>query len=460
MDPAPNEELAGLIAEAGVTHRGLAKEIRDLAVAQDLDVRCTHVDIGRWLAGRTPRGAKPDLIAQVLGKHLGRPLTHADIGLTTRPGPPLDLGLRFEPSPAAVLRTGRALWKEDLSRAGFIRRGAVTAAMLTVPMARWLLASPADSPERTGRALHVGPSDVEAILATVRMFEDLDHRFGGGHARTAAVQYLHSAVAPMLNGSYTARVGRDLFAAAAQSTYKAGAMAYDVGRHGLARRYFVQALNLAHGSGDRALGGKVLALMSHQANFLGEYLEAVDLARAAKLGARGHATPTVHAMYCAMEARALASQGNHRECVKAMREAEIEFDRRNPSDDPEWIAYFDEAELHDEFAHCFRGLCETQEADRHATMSLRASGDAYPRSRTFCRLTLAGAYIDVRRPRDRDIERACAIAGEAVATAGRLKSGRVRAYLKDLDRRLAEFGTAKPVRELRRQMAGAHEATN
>ncbi|MEU6718351.1 hypothetical protein ABZ897_43370 [Nonomuraea sp. NPDC046802] len=67
----------------------------------------------------------------------------------------------------------------------------------------------------------------------------------------------------LLHGSYTDAVGQALFAVAAQLTYKTGAMAYDLALHRRARRYYVQALNLAHAAGDRPLGGKVLALASH-----------------------------------------------------------------------------------------------------------------------------------------------------------------------------------------------------
>ena len=206
------------------------------------------------------------------------------------------------------------------------------------------------------------------------MFEDLDHRFGGGHVRTAAVQYLSDTVVPLLAGTYTDVRGRDLAAVVSQFTYKTGAMAYDVGLNGLARRYFVQALNLAHLTDDRALGGKVFALMSHQANHCGEYREALDLARAAKLGAAGQATPTVQAMYSAMEARALASLGDSKGCVRALRDAERSFERRNPADDPDWIGYFDTAELHDEIGHCFVALRQATDAEHHATIALKSAG--------------------------------------------------------------------------------------
>lgn len=42
-------------------------------------------------------------------------------------------------------------------------------------------------------------------------------------------------------------------------------MTHDVGRHGLAQRYLIQALHLADAAGDRALASEILAAMSQQA---------------------------------------------------------------------------------------------------------------------------------------------------------------------------------------------------
>ncbi len=321
---------------------------------------------------------------------------------------------------------------------------AVSAGALTTPMARWLVSPPADPPYGTHASRRVGIDDVDAIRATLHMFERLDHQFGGGHARSAAVQYLSDAVTPLLHGSYTDAIGRELFSVAAQFTYKTGAMAYDVGVHGLARRYFVQALSLAHASGDRPLGGKVLALMSHQANYLGEYQEAVDLARAATLGARGQATPRIRAMYAAMEARALASIGDKRTCLRMMKQAETDFAQDSDADQPAWIAYFDEAELQDELAHCFTALRAPRDAERHANLALDESSELHPRSRTFCRISLATSYLDAG-----DLPRACDTAIEAVAAAGRIKSARVLRYVSVFDRRLNEFGRQRSITEFR-----------
>ncbi|TDO54962.1 hypothetical protein EV643_101756 [Kribbella sp. VKM Ac-2527] len=439
---SPNELFAALMDEAACSRSALARDIRELAAARGLtDIRCDHVDVGRWLKGMAPRGAKPVLIAEALGRRLGRALSLSDLGFAG--AQPLTLALTFSESRTATIRTSRTLWTEDLKRSDFLR-SAVTASMLTTPMARWLLSPPADPPYRTTGTRRVGTDDVAAVRATLHMFEGLDHQFGGGHARTAAVQYLADAVTPLLHASYSDAIGRQLFAVAAQFTYKTGAMAYDVGLHGLARRYFVQALNLAHSSGDRPLSGKVLALMSHQANYLGEYREAVDLARAAAQGAGPEATPRVRAMYAAMEARGLASIGDKRACVRMMKAAEVNFSTGSDTEEPDWIGYFDQAELHDELAHCFTALRSPREVERHANLALGDASELHPRSRTFCRMSLATSYVDAG-----DVPRACETADKALTAAGRIKSARVRSYVQTFDRRLSAFGGQRSIADFR-----------
>ena len=64
---------------------------------------------------------------------------------------------------------------------------------------------------------------------------------------------------------------RDTTAAVDALTRLAGWTAYDTGAHGLAQRYLFQAFRLAKAAGDKPLCGRILAGMSHQANFLGHY---------------------------------------------------------------------------------------------------------------------------------------------------------------------------------------------
>jgi hypothetical protein len=85
-----------------------------------------------------------------------------------------------------------------------------------------------------------------------------------------------------------------------------------------AQRHLTQAFRIAHAAGDKALCGRILAGISHQANFLGHYQTAVDLATAAHHGAKGFTTPTTMALFLAMKARAHASLGQEAEATATL----------------------------------------------------------------------------------------------------------------------------------------------
>jgi ethanolamine utilization microcompartment shell protein EutL len=78
-------------------------------------------------------------------------------------------------------------------------------------------------------ARRLGPA-CQIIREMTQTFRRLDHRFGGGHARSAITTYLASEVLPLLRaGRYRSDVGRELSAAVAELDQLAGWMAYDVG---------------------------------------------------------------------------------------------------------------------------------------------------------------------------------------------------------------------------------------
>ncbi|GAA4936015.1 hypothetical protein GCM10023224_16030 [Streptomonospora halophila] len=360
------------------------------------------------------------------------------------------LSLSFTPGGSRQpVDNASALWQTDVHRFTEVRESSVSADEITPEVLRWLVAPPAVRDLPASTAIAVAEDDIAAIRRACGLFEALDHEFGGGHARAAAVQYLHSEVAPLLYGSYTAPAQRDLFSATAHFSYKVGAMAYDAALHGLARRYFLQALNFAHIAADTALAGKALALMSHQANFLGDFRSAVDFARSAKAGTRTKVTPGVYAMYSAMEARGLASLGEERQCAAALREMEDSFSRRD-DEEPAWLDYFDAAEVHDEFAHCYHDLGHAERAAQHARAAITATRREYRRSRTFAGLTLASSCLIGAR--GRDVEQACGLAEAALHEAGSLRSARVHAYVSRFDHGLRPYAETAAVQRFREQV--------
>jgi len=206
--------------------------------------------------------------------------------------------------------------------------------------------------------------------------------------------------------------------------------------HGLAQRYFLYSLRLAQAADDRTLGCGILAAMSQQANFLGAYTQATDLARAAiHAGTNAAVTPTVMALCHAKEARSLAARGDEQGCSAALNQAESCFSKRRVGDDRDWIAYFDEAELAAEFAHCFRDLEQPWLVREYATHALAVAHEQYVRSLLFIRMLLATSYAQAREP-----EQACVIAREAIRLAGHLKSSRQLQYIADFRSRLRPPG--------------------
>lgn len=312
----------------------------------------------------------------------------------------------------------------------------------------WLVSQP-DSvlPEHPGGRA-IGRADVDRMRASSRLFAQLDNQFGGAHSRSSLIHYLRYEVTGLLEGRYTDSTGRDLFGAAAEATLLAAWMSYDSGLHGLAQRYFIQALRMAQSAADRRLACSILSAMSHQATFLSQLTEAANLARAAQTGLGAAATPTLMAQFQAMEARALARAGDTRGCHLALAAAERSFQAADPGRDPEFIGYFNEAELAAELSHCFRDLGDSSQAAAHAARARQQSDGEYPRSDFFAAMVLADAYADQDDP-----EQACHTALTALSNGRALSSARCVAYVREFGQRLDRFGDLPAVRDFRDQAA-------
>ncbi|WP_064674678.1 hypothetical protein, partial [Streptomyces albus] len=299
----PNERLQALIQEAGCSNAGLARRVNMCGAEHGLDLRYDKTSVARWLRGQQPRGRAPGIIAEALGRKLGRTVTIDEIGMANGKNLASGVGLQFAPTVVGAVEQVCELWRSDVGRRDFLTGSTVAASALVEPSRDWLITQPDHQVARNSGA-RVGPSDVAAVRSMTEALSELDHRYGSGHLRPVVVHYLNSVVSGLLAGSYREAVGRSLFAAVARLTELAGYMAVDTGQHGLAQRYYIQSLRLAQAAGDRAYGGYVLAAgMSHLAASLGNPREIAQLARAAQEGARGRATPRAEAMFHAAEAR-------------------------------------------------------------------------------------------------------------------------------------------------------------
>ncbi|MFD9636481.1 regulator [Streptomyces violascens] len=470
----PNRQLAALIAEAGFSNAGLARRVDQLGLEHGLDLRYDKTSVTRWLRGQQPRGTTPALIAEVFTRRLGRRLSAQDLGLDACA--PVYAGLEFAATPEEAVDIVSGLWRKDSGSHAELRKIAFTPAGLVVPSRDWLIGRADDrvsrgepSPQgnvtripvqgrpsvprqRTtdrGPGQRVTSGDIAALRSVGELFRTLDHAYGGGHARQALVRYLEHEAEPMLRGTYGENVGRRLFAAAADLTRLAGWTSYDIAAHGLAQRYFVQALRLSQAAGDRAYGSYVLVTMSRQAVYLGHGREAVQLARVAQQGVGSAAPPVVQSLLNAVEARGHGVLGEVRACTASLVRAERALESARPGDDvPYWARFFDEAQLADEFGHCHRDLQQYRAAAQHAERSLQLRAPGYARSRLFCRVVLATARLGLG-----ELDQACALGAEAAQQASEMRSVRAVEYVRDFERRLEPYRDAAAVRNYRDRVA-------
>jgi transcriptional regulator with XRE-family HTH domain len=348
---------------------------------------------------------------------------------------------------AVIAATG--LWHADAARSQEALSAPLDPAAWNAAALAWLVSQPDDSLPENGQGRAVGRADVVRVRSSAALFAELDNRFGGAHARRSLIHFLDRDAASLLTGRYTDDVGRELYAAVAEASLLAAWTSYDCGLNGLAQRYFLQALRLAQSAGDRRLACSVLSAMSHQATYLGHLTEAANLARAAHGGLLDVATPALTAQFRAMEARALARAGDSRGCHTALAAAERAFQAPEPGRDPEFISYFNEAELAAEVAHCFRDLGDARQAAQHAALASPSDGE-YARSDFFVTMVLADAFAD-----QADADQACSVALDALRIGEALTSARCVTYVREFRRRLNRFGDNPAVRDFTEQ-AAAH----
>ena len=327
----------------------------------------------------------------------------------------------------------------ELGRADVKRRSIVTApfvlAALAAPSRDWLLASlDAVSDERGPR--RVGMEQVAGIRDMFALFQEMDVMRGGGHARTALVEYLNSYVLPLVRRDHgNEKVQRAMYEAASEQAYLVGWMAYDDGLHGLAERYLIQALRLAEASGSRTLGAHVLAGMSDQANLLGNPGEALMLARAGRRGITVEESPACMADLQVLEARALAALGDRAAAARAVVDAERTFARVEPTGEPEWARFIDPAYVFGEAAHCFRDLEDVAQIERFATESVEAaSRQQRARRGALSYAALATSYLIKQEP-----EAAATIGQKVIDLTARVRSSRCHETVRDLAARFAPY---------------------
>ncbi|WP_406353774.1 sporulation protein [Streptomyces sp. NBC_01635] len=425
MSREPNAQLIAVMNEARISNKGLAKRMTDEAGRRGVELGTTHVSVQRWRNGSSIRPQTAAIMADVLSAKLDRHITPGDLGFfgDTKATAPQPVGYPSTVPDVLSMLDGLAQERTDTPASD---RLIVAESDLSSAVLSWMIARP--DGVQTDRPAHqrVGMRDVRAIRDAADMFMQLDFKYGGGHGHKALRHYFRHEVLPLLDASYSQKVGTALFGAASEVSQLLAWTAYDTGNHRLAHRYLTSTLRLSQVIDDRMFGARILGNLSHQANYLGNHTQAIQLARAAVEGAKGRATPRAMANYSAMEARALSNAGDGMAAGRAVREAEHHFERAGTAEDPSWLSYFDEAELMGELCHCFRDLKMRREAVEQAQRAVDSTDPKYARTLGFCRMVLAQSQLI-----NGELEAAVTTASLAVDGGDSLQSSRFQRYVTD-----------------------------
>lgn len=419
-----NTQLAAVMTEAGMSRKGLARRVADISRNRGDRPPASpdHNRVRRWvMTGEVPKASTQRCIALALQDKLGRRVTPQEIGFTADEDK-LDLdedGAKYPEhvSKSVALLTALTSTDDNDEVAGPDWTSGPTSSVITDYLLGQSLVVATEFPFGGDRRL------AAPIRDTTASFMKLDFQYGGGYMRSLLENFFKTNVAPLLNRHFPETERRDLFSAAAEVAQLLGWTNYDAGRHREAQRYLIQGLRLAKEAGDHMLGGRLLSNLSHQANYLGAYNDAVRYARAAQQATLNFATPTVTALYLAHEARALASLGDSRGCAAVIDRAESTFDASRPESEPAWASYVDSAEIASEWAHCFRDLGEPRNA---VSFMEQAIQEVPPRTQAFMRMVGAQSVLQ-----EGSLDEAVSMAKQAIDLAGPLDSARYQRYLVD-----------------------------
>lgn len=447
--PMSRSELADAV-NAELARRGIMANLTDK-------------DIGRYVRGEThwPRAHYRQALRAVLGVSHDRELGFYPNRRRRQPGE-TKVSITSTASPAAATLEWDGRDDEQVSevdRRGFLSVVAATALGISGDSMASVLPSIEIHDEPLRR---IGMGDAERVEASTRAFRDLDRRWGGGGvSRGAAMAQLRWVLDSAKTAVFASDAVRTRFlSAAADLAGVAGFMCYDVERHDEARRLWLTALDACREAGNAGLAGATLRCLAHQSLHLkrpDEALGLVGMAYSMAVGGGYGGAHLAQAETAAYQGWCYAMAGDEQACRHALELAEEQFEKAVTDDVPEWLAYFNEAELNGLRGNALRLLgrhvpAAALEAQPLLRQALEARPAPYARSRTLDLIALSISHVQAGD----DLEEAVAVGREALAGARTLTSRRSLVRLRELEQAIAPFaGTHAEVAELHQQVTDA-----
>ncbi|MFI7694267.1 hypothetical protein ACIBQ6_34750 [Nonomuraea sp. NPDC049655] len=348
----------------------------------------------------------------------------------------------------------------DVDRKGFIRTALGAAA--AIPLAE--LALPAQA---IAAPSVIQPSDIAELRNVAHVFTTWDHTYGGGLVREAVVGQLRFAVGLLKQSRCPSKLHAPLYAAVGWLAHAAAFMAFDAYAHEDARRMFALALTCAEQANDWHLRAKVLSSMARQSIWCGDADNGLTLVEFAMVRA-DRLTPAERAMLRGAQARAFAKLGRTQEALKAVADADTEYDHIRPGEEQPWMRYYDAAQHSGDTGHALFDLVILDrtptgkpagdaidnrylgEASTRLANAVAGHTPAYVRSRAISGIKLASLTMATGDP-----EEAASIGGRAVTDAGTVRSRRAQDDMKELAKFSLPHKNRTPVALLRHRIREA-----
>jgi transcriptional regulator with XRE-family HTH domain len=305
---------------------------------------------------------------------------------------------------------------------------------------KWGLTAPALAELLTssdaGRIGKIGAADADELQDTAVRLYGLDYQHGGASLWQSAAACVGEAYTMLENGSYGESVGKRLLRATGRIQMCAGWLAFDAGRHDVARSCYTEALALARQAGDPEVETHALANLAFQSNVLGRPREAARFADGAERAAIApHGRARLTAIPQLRRAVALSLSGDAMGSARAVARARTVFDRDADKPVEEWCAFLGPAELDGIEGTCLVELSRPAKAAALLERAVAGHSDRYARNRALYRVRLARVRLD-----QSEVEGAAEAAATALDDlAGEVASWRVSSELTTVAGRLAAY---------------------
>ncbi|GAA0935074.1 helix-turn-helix transcriptional regulator [Nonomuraea longicatena] len=430
--PASAGEVRGHLLRRAREVRGwsqseMARRLREAGTGR-YAVNTRRDGIWYWEHGRIPDKPTQILIADILGI----PVETVD----ERPWPEWlseDPIQRPAPRPWTLLGAAQSLNEVAGGAVDVTRRelALISGGALTASLFAWITADPVAAGQIT-TGQRIGDGALSRLEERARVLRRMDDADGGGIILSETASALALATGLLRDRRYSNAHGSRLYAVASDLARQRAAALFDV-RGECADGAFETALRAAHIAGDNALGANCLAFWTVSAYNSGRLHDAESMATAALAAVRGRTTPRIEAMLTSRRARARAHLNDHR-CWADFDRAEELLAQADGHDDPDWVYWFDQAELLGARASSLRDMGQPKPAETTFAQAQALFAPSWLRTRALYLTRQA----DVQFAQGH-IEQACATAGEALELTEAISSHRSIAPLLDLAGRLDAY---------------------